>query len=194
MSVPTREQAAAILRGLVPNERLLNHSAAVAEVCAFLCAAMSGRGVALNSQVAEGAALLHDLDKALPGGDPYRALGDGTGGAAWLRDHDLGELAAAVAAHPVYVLGNAESYEAWAVATTLEGRLVAYADKRALQDLVSLDARFERWQRRYPDSPMEPVAYERAQRLELELCDLAGVAPAQVVRLPWVDEALRRAA
>jgi hypothetical protein len=155
---------------------------------------MTARGVALDARVAEGAALLHDLDKTLPAGDAYRALGHGIGSAAWLRDHDLGELAEAVASHPVYVLGNAESYEAWVGATSLEARLVAYADKRALQDLVSLDARFERWQRRYPDSPMEPVAYERAQRLERELCALAGVEPAGVARLPWVDEALRRAA
>ena len=194
MSVPSREQAAAILRDLAPNEKLLNHSAAVAEVCAFLCTAMSARGVELDARLAEGAALLHDLDKALPAGDSYRALGHGAGGAAWLRDHDLAELADAVTAHPVWVLGKAESYEVWAAATSLEARLVAYADKRALQDLVSLDARFERWHRRYPDSPMEPVAYERAQRLERELCTLAGVAPDEVARLPWVDEALRRAA
>jgi putative nucleotidyltransferase with HDIG domain len=194
MSIPSREQAAAILRDLAPNEKLLNHSAAVAEVCAFLCAAMTGRGVAVDSRLAESAALLHDLDKALPTGDAFRALGHGAGGGAWLRDHDRGELAEAVASHPVWVLGNAESYEAWVTATSLEARLVAYADKRALQDLVSLDARFERWQRRYPDSPLEPVAYERAQRLERELCDLAGVTPEEVVRLPWVDEALRQAA
>jgi putative nucleotidyltransferase with HDIG domain len=194
MSVPSREQAAAILRDLAPNEKLLNHSAAVAEVCAFLCAAMTHRGVAVDAQLAEGAALLHDLDKALPAGDKYRALGHGAGGAAWLRDHDLGELAEAVASHPVWTLGNADSYETWAAGTSLEARLVAYADKRALQDLVSLDARFERWQRRYPDSLMEPVAYERAKRLERELCDLAGVEPAKVARLPWVDEALRQVA
>jgi len=152
---------------------------------------MSTRGVRLDARLAEGAALLHDIDKALPAGDPYRALGHGAGGAAWLGDHDLGELAEAVTSHPVWALGNAESYEAWVAATSLEARLVAYADKRALQDLVSLDARFERWQRRYPDSPMEPVAYERARRLERELCDLAGVAPADVARLPWVDAAMR---
>ena len=155
---------------------------------------MSARGVAVDARLAESAALLHDLDKALPAGDPCRALGHGAGGAAWLRDHELGELAEAVTSHPVWVLGNAESYEAWAAATSLEARLVAYADKRALQDLVSLDARFERWQRRYPDSPMEPVAYERARRLERELCALASVVPEAVARLPWVDEALRQAA
>ena len=152
---------------------------------------MTARGVAVDTAVAESAALLHDLDKALPAGDSYRALGHGAGGAAWLSDHGLGEIADVVAAHPVYLMGNATSYEEWATTTTLEARLVAYADKRALQDLVSLDQRFERWQRRYPDSPMEPVAHERARRLERELCQLAGVEPAAVKRLPWVADAMR---
>jgi uncharacterized domain HDIG len=194
MSVPTRTQAAAILRDLAPSEKLLNHSAAVAEVCAFLCAALTRQGVALNSDLAESAALLHDLDKALPAGDPYRAMGHGTGGAAWLRDHDLAELADAVASHPVYVLGNAESYEVWATATSLEARLVAYSDKRAIQDLVSLHDRFERWNRRYPGNAMEPIAHKRARRLEREICAAAGISRDEVARLPWVNEALRQAA
>lgn len=194
MSIPSRIEAAAILRDLAPNEKLLNHSAAVAEVCAFLCAAMSARGVAVDARLAESAALLHDLDKALPAGDPYRALGHGAGSAAWLRDHDLGELAEAVTSHPVWVLGNAENYESWAAATSLEARLVAYADKRAIQDLVSLHDRFERWNRRYPGNPMEPIAHKRARRLEREICAAAGIRPDEVARLPWVDEALRQAA
>jgi hypothetical protein len=154
---------------------------------------MRRRGVAVNSDLAESAALLHDLDKTLSASDPYRALGHGAGGAAWLSDHGLAELADAVAAHPVYVLGKAEKYESWVAANDLEARLVAYVDKRALQDLVSLDERFERWYRRYPDSPMEPIAHERYRRLEQELCALAGVAPDEVVRLPWVDAAMRAA-
>lgn len=163
-------------------------------MCAFLCAALTRQGVALNSDLAESAALLHDLDKALPGGDPYRALGHGAGGAKWLRDHDLAELADAVAAHPVYLLGNAESYDAWAATTSLEARLVAYSDKRAIQDLVSLRDRFERWHRRYPDSTMLPIAHKRARRLEREICTAAGISRDEVERLPWVDEALRQAA
>jgi predicted hydrolase (HD superfamily) len=191
MSIPSRTEAAAILRGLAPNEKLLNHSAAVAEVCAFLCAALTRNGVALSSDLAEGAALLHDLDKALPTGDPYRTLGHGAGGAAWLRDHDLGELAEAVTSHPVWVLGRAESYEAWAAGISLEARLVAYADKRAVQDLVSLHDRFERWNRRYPGNPMEPIAHKRARRLEREICAAAGIGRDDVARLPWVDAAMQ---
>jgi hypothetical protein len=158
-----------------------------------MCAALTKRGVELNSDLAEGAALLHDIDKGLRPDDPYRALGHGVAGAQWLTDHGYAELADAVRAHPVNVLGSADSYKAWRKTTTIEARLVAFSDKRALQDLVSLDERFERWYRRYPDSPMEPIAHARFRELQTELCAMAGVAPDKVKRLAWVDAALHAA-
>ena len=191
MSIPTRNEAAAILASLVDKQKLINHSAATAEVCAFMCAALKKSGVQLNSDLAESAALLHDIDKGMRLDDPYRALGHGAAGAQWLTDNGHGELADAVRGHPVNVIGGAESYKEWIKGTTLESRLVAFADKRALQDVVSLDERFERWYKRYPDSPLEPIAHDRFRRLERELCALAGIKKEQVKRLPWVDAALR---
>ena len=156
---------------------------------------MTGRGAVVNTALVEGAALLHDLDKALPAGDPVRALGHGAGGAAWLRANGYEELAEPVALHPVYVLGEAADYDAWTAGASIEARIVAYSDKRAIQDLVTLDQRFERWYRRYPNSTMlTTVGYERARRLERELCAAAGISPSEVRRLDWVDEALRQAA
>ena len=81
MSVPTREQSAAILAGLIQKRKLINHLSATAEVCAFMCAALEKNGIKVNSDLAEGAALLHDIDKGLRPDDPYRALGHGAGGA-----------------------------------------------------------------------------------------------------------------
>jgi hypothetical protein len=144
----------------------------------------------------EAAALLHDLDKALPAGDHYRTLGHGVGGAIWLADNGYGELADAVAAHPVFVLGEAAyaAYDDWAQGTSLETKVVAYADKRAIQEVVSMDARFERWYGKYPNSAMLPVAHERARELEREVCAAAGLAPEEVQRLPWVNAALEQGA
>jgi putative nucleotidyltransferase with HDIG domain len=193
MSVPTRPEAAALLARLVTKQKLINHLSASAEVCAFMCAALKERGAEVNSDLAESATLLHDIDKALRPDDPYRKHGHGAGGAQWLIDHGHEELADAVRDHPVNVIANAESYKSWAATQSLEARLVAFADKRALQDIVSLDERFERWFKRYPDSPIEPIAYERFQRLERELCEMAGVTPDEVERLPWVEAALRKA-
>jgi len=190
MSVPTRQESAAILARLISKQKLINHLSASAEVAAFMCAALARNGVAVDSDMAEGGALLHDIDKGLRPDDPYRALGHGAAGAQWLIDHGHAELADAVRDHPVTVIATASSYKDWAASQSLEAKLVAFADKRSLQDLVSLEERFERWFKRYPDSPTEPIAYERYQKLERDLCEMADVAPNKVKRLPWVDAAL----
>lgn len=189
MAIPSRVEAVALLRALQPSDKLFNHCSVVGEVAAFLAEAMTRRGAAVNAPLVEVAALLHDLDKALPADDLLRVLGHGAAGAEWLRRHDLGELADAVAAHPVFVLGAAASYEAWAATTTFETRVVAYSDKRAIQDVVSVDVRFERWNQRHPESAMPPVAYERVLELEREVCAAAGLAPEDVGRLAWVEAA-----
>ena len=191
MSIPTREEAAAILVSLVSKQKLINHSAATAEVCAYMCAALKKKGVELNSDLAESAALLHDIDKGGSMDDAYRELGHGAAGAQWLTDHGHAELAAAVRGHPVNIIAGIDSYKEWIKTTTLESRLVAFADKRALQEVVSLRERFERWYERYPDSPLEPIAHDRFRRLERELCALAGIKKADVKRLPWVDAAMK---
>lgn len=190
MSVPTREEAAAIVRGLQPNEKLLRHSSAVAEVAAFLAAAMVRRGIEFNSALVESAALLHDMDKMLPEDDALKPLGHGAAGAEWLRQRGYGELAPAVASHPVMEIGRAASYDEWAELAGFEGRIVTYADKRARQDVVSLEDRFARWHERYPDSPDLDQAEARTRMLELEICGLAAIQPSQVARIDWVGEAL----
>jgi hypothetical protein len=151
---------------------------------------MTRRGAAVNTALVESAALLHDLDKALPPGHPFRRLGHGAGGAEWMREHGHDELAEAIANHPVGVLAQAASYEDYARRVGLEACLVAYADKRALQDTVSLDARFDRWYGRYPDSSMLPVAHARAREMERDICAAAGIRPAEIERLPWVAQAM----
>jgi putative nucleotidyltransferase with HDIG domain len=197
VSIPTHDQAIALLREFEPPEWLLQHSAAVAEVASFMAHALAERGVVVDTGLVEAAALLHDMGKT-PGGEHAaemaRRLDHATRGGEWLREHGHGELAAAVHQHPVTVLGQAPSYEAWAADAGLAGRIVAYADKPAQQDLVPLDNRFADWYARHGKSELLDTALERARRLEHELCQAAGITPADVARRPWVAEALRRAA
>jgi len=155
---------------------------------------MVHRGVLVDAAAVDAAALLHDLDKMLPDDDPLKALGHGAAGAEWLRQRGHAELAPAVASHPVMELGTAATYEAWAEAAGLVGRVVTYADKRARQDVVTLTDRFARWHARYPDSPRLDEADARAKQLEAEICGLAGVQPEDVQRQSWVSGAMRAAA
>ncbi|MBA2557644.1 MAG: hypothetical protein H0V12_09945 [Chloroflexi bacterium] len=118
-------------------------------------------------------------------------MGHGHAGAQWLREQGYGELARAVAGHPVTRLADDREYAEWMTRATPEIRLVAYADKRATDRLLSLRARLDDMERRHPEHAAAlRRARPRAERLERAVCDAAGVQPEQVARLPWAGEAL----
>ena len=204
MTVPGRVEAASLVLSLDPPPWFLRHARAVAEVAGWLAARIDTRGMAVDRRLVEAAALLHDADKALPADDPARVLPHGEGSAAWLTRAGHGELARAVANHPVTRLVDADRFRRWAAFASREERIVAYADKRAGQRLESMDARFAAWRRRYPptkgqgnrdswDEAAFAAVRARAARLEADVCGAVGVAPPEVRRLAWTGAALRTA-
>lgn len=193
MAVPTRTEALSLLLSTSPSPRLLQHVTVVAEVAAFLACRATTAGIAVDRRLVEAAALLHDVDKALPPDHPLRDLGHGAAGAAWVSQAGHPELARAIEAHPVSRLAEAEAAR-WVVEAPIEERIVTYADKRATQRVVSLDQRFERWRRRHPEYAGGLArACAMALQLEVGLCDAIGIAPTEVERLRWVDAATARA-
>jgi len=196
MTVPGRVEAASLLLSLDPSPWFVEHARAVAEVAGWLALRIESRGVAIDRRLVEAAALLHDVDKALPADDPARALPHGAGAAAWLTRAGHPELARAVASHPVMRLSDRGDHRRWAAFATREERVVAYADKRARQRMVSLDDRFATWRRRHPTGWSDAevrVIRARADRLEADVCGAAGVAPRDVRRLAWTAGAIRTA-
>ena len=193
MAVPTRTEALSLLMSVSPSPRLLQHATVVAEVASFLAYRTSQVGLPVDRRLVVTAALLHDVDKALPRDHPMRRLGHGKAGAAWLSEAGHPELARAIEAHPVMRLNDPGAAE-WIVDAPIEDRIVTYADKRATQRVVSLDKRFERWQRKHPEYRERlDAALEMARQLEATLCTAIGIKPGQVERLRWVDEAMSRA-
>jgi len=196
MTVPGRTEAATLLLSLDPPGWFLRHSAAVAEVAAWVARRADGNGQSVDIALVEAAALLHDVDKIVPADDPARALPHGDGSADWLRRQGHAELAGAVRAHPVTRLLDSTAFDRWLAVAEVEARIVAYADKRAGQRLESMAARFASWERRYPDgwSAAEGAAVRaRAAELEADVCGRARISPADVRRWPWVAETVRRA-
>lgn len=209
MTTPSRRDAAAALSSLRPPPWLLRHSCAVAEVAGWLARSARTTGRHVDQAAVEAAALLHDVDKALPAGDPARRLRHGAGSAAWLTRIGLEALAPLVTDHPVTRLAQDDGWQRLAAAP-IEARIVAYADKRAGQRLEPMDARFASWRRRYPAGPRDHDASTgpnpgtgtgwddatarlvraRADALEADVCAAAGVRPAEVRRLRWARAAL----
>ena len=196
MTVPDRIEAARLVRSLEPPDWFLRHSRAVAEVAAFLAARTAGRGVAIDRRLAESAALLHDADKALSKDDPLRALGHGHGSARWVEQRGHSELGRSVEDHPITRLLDGGWFETWLRESRPEDRIVAYADKRARQRLVSLDERFASWRRRHSgwDGDATADVRRRAGQLEEVVCEAAGVRPEAVGRLRWTAAAFKVAA
>jgi hypothetical protein len=202
MSIPTRLEAAALLLSINPSARALRHARAVAEVAGWLAYRIQAQGIAIERHAVEAAALLHDVDKVLrkqlPRDSPIRALPHGDGSAAWLTERGHAELARLVANHPVGRLVDEARYRTWSAFASREERIVAYADKRAAQRLAPMSVRFAEWDRRYGDGrgwggAERGLAWQRAQRLEADVCRAAGVEPGQVRRLAWTGSALRAA-
>jgi len=193
MAVPTRTEALSLLVSTSPSPRLLQHMTVVAEVASFLAYRASRAGLAVDRRLVETAALLHDVDKALPLDHPLRELGHGAAGAAWLTEAGHAELARTLIAHPVTRFNEPDA-EAWLTDAPIEERIVVYADKRATQRVVSLEQRFDRWRRKHPEYRAKlDRAYAVAERLEDTLCTAIGIAPTDVERLRWVDDAMARA-
>jgi hypothetical protein len=198
MTVPSREEAARLLLSLDPPAWHLRHSRVVGEVAGWLARQISlaHPEQPIDRSLVESAALLHDLDKALPKAQRGLGVRHGEAGARWLRDHGHAELAQAVSLHPVTLLVT-NAGAAALDAAPLEAKLVAYADKRGRQRLVSMADRFARWTRRHPrgwNGEVRAMTWARARRLESEICELAGCRPEDVRRLPWTAPALVRAA
>jgi len=203
MTGPGRVEAASLLLSLDPEAWFMRHARAVAEVAGWLAARIDARGVAVDRRLVESAALLHDVDKALPPDDPRRALPHGEGSAEWLTAAGHPELARTVASHPVTRLIDGERFRRWAAFASREERIVAYADKRAGRRLESMDARFASWRSRHPpsadahrgtwDEASFASVRQRAGRLEADVCRAAGITPDAVRRLAWTGPALRAA-
>jgi putative nucleotidyltransferase with HDIG domain len=192
MAVPTRTEALALLLSTSPSPRLLQHVTVVAEVASFLAHRAAVAGLTVDRRLVEAAALLHDVDKALPPDDPVRSLGHGAAGADWLREAGHAELARPVAAHPVMQLGSPDADD-WIASAPLEDRIVCYADKRATQRVVSLEARFARWRNKHPEyAERLDESLVMAKRLEADLCQRVGIRPDGVERLRWVEDVMAR--
>ena len=176
---------------LDPPAWLVTHVTVAAEIAAFVARRAAAAGADLDVPICEAAALLHDVDKTASVRAEVPGRPHGLAGAEWSRRRGHEELAPAIASHPVTLLADDERYSRWRPRAAVEELIVAYADKRSGQRLVSLEERFADWIARYPEHREATLrAKPRALELERHVCTLARIAPEEVARLSWVAAAI----
>ena len=150
-------------------------------------------GLAVDRRLVETAALLHDVDKALPPDDPVRALGHGEAGAEWLREAGHPELVArgrgppghAPRVDPMPRMGDdGAARRAHRRLRRQAGDPARRVARPALRALARQACRPRFRARARP---------AHAEQLEGTLCTASASAPEDVERLRWVEEALAHA-
>jgi hypothetical protein len=194
-----------LLLSLDPPKWHLRHSRAVAETAGWLALRAHSAGRSLDRRLVEAAALLHDVDKLDRVKPQVAGLAHADGSADWLARRGCPELGPVIVGHPVTRLADVDWFERWIGSASIEALIVAYADKRAGQNLESMAERFASWERRYPPAREATHARSawtvrtlaevrgRSEEIERRVCRLAGVVPEDVRRLEWTGRAIAAA-
>ena len=159
MAVPTLAEAEQLLATFDLPDGIVMHSRGVSRVAAEAARVLAAAGVAVDPQLVEVAALLHDVDKL------------GLVGARWMAERGYPELAEPIASHPVgCLLDPSRSPRGW------EAVAVAIADRHVAQGFVSIDERIDDLAQRYPDFKADlEAARLPAHAMQADLAAAAGL-------------------
>jgi putative nucleotidyltransferase with HDIG domain len=167
--VPTEEQAKKIWEKYrLPKQKRI-HVSRVAQVAMFLA-----KKIQVNKKLLLAAALLHDIDKAVPHeSHPDTAV-------RILREEGMNEVADLVATHPLHAILDPSISP-----KTREQKLLYLADKMVKYDIVGVDKRFALWNAEKL-SPQEQkildTSYPKVKELEQEVFKLAQISPGDILK------------
>jgi putative nucleotidyltransferase with HDIG domain len=173
MAVPTLAEAELLLASFDLPDGIVNHSRGVSRVAAEAARLLQAAGVAVDPQLVEVAALLHDVDKPETRTDGRR---HGLVAARWMTERGYPELAEPIASHPVAcLLDPSRTPQGWAAIA------VAVADRLVAQRFLTIDDRFADLARRYPDfRPDLEAARGPAHAMQAEVATAAGLSVEQL--------------
>ncbi|MEM2118761.1 MAG: TIGR00295 family protein [Candidatus Bathyarchaeia archaeon] len=169
--LPSREQALRLLRQSGCKENVVRHCRAVAELAREIAENCKERGLAVDVELVEIGALLHDLGRAQTHSVHHAVVGANIGKALGLPENVLSIIKR-------HVGGGITTQEAkklkWPkdvyVPQTLEEKIVAYADKLIEGSRrVPIEKTIQELSRELP-----PSAVERVLRLHAEMMHLIG--------------------
>jgi|TARA_Y100000310_G_C20685973_1_gene819013 putative nucleotidyltransferase with HDIG domain len=153
--IPSREECIKILKENSVPDNIIAHCKKVCEVAMKVCDILEGRGVKVDRELVEVAALLHDVEKLkkdhiVAGHDFLTKLG-------------YPRVAKVVLKH-----GLEHIRETKFSPTNVEDKIVFYSDKRVLNDkVVSLDKRFNYIHKRYGFEVIDNLKFTKKMENEL---------------------------
>lgn len=133
----------------------------------------------IDEKLLHAAALLHDIDKAVP---PIAGERHPDTAVRILENEGMGEVVRLVRKHPLHAICDPDL-----APVTWEEKILYLADKMVKYEIITVDKRFNLW-RAEEDLPAEgrqvlEKSYPLVKKLEKELLDLIGIQPADVAKL-----------
>ena len=170
--IPTEEQAKALWKKYrLPNKKRV-HVRLVAHVAMFFA-----KYILVNKKLLLAAALLHDIDKAVPA-KPGEQHPDAA--VRILREEGMDEVADVVLSHPLHaILDPAITPATW------EQKLLFLADKMVKYDIVGVDQRFALWNEEHLPPKEQAIldkSYPNVKALEQEVFELAQISLGDILK------------
>tara|TARA_Y100000310_G_C20669891_1_gene809645 strand:+ start:220 stop:816 length:597 start_codon:yes stop_codon:yes gene_type:complete len=162
MKVPTKDECFALLDKYRAPPSIIDHVTAVAKVGRQLAEAFVAKGVDVDVDAVEAACLLHDVLKCVDFqnydnfNDEEQAFYANLVGrfgkshpeaaAKMLAEEGYPEVGEIIRSHGLESIGEASG------PTSMEQKIVFYADKRAKYVTVTLESRFGEWKKKYSEN------------------------------------------
>lgn len=178
--IPTRDTIKQLWNTYQLPEGKRQHVALVAKVAVFLGQRImeNNPDIRINISLLEAAALVHDIDKAIP----YR---DGEhhpdAGVRVLREMGMNEVADIVATHPVHMIVSSDKGP-----SSWEEKILFIADKMVKQEVITVDKRFALWLAEpLPQTVKDELqrVYPSVKKLEKEIFGLVRLEPAEIANM-----------
>lgn len=157
-----------------------NHCIWVSRLAVWLSSALHKQdpSIEVNQPLLEVAALLHDIDNAIPKLPGERHPDTGV---RILHENQYGEVADLVKTHPLHaILDQTLAPKTW------EEKILYLSDKMVKHTIITVDERFRLWKSEsLPRSAVQELdeAYPRVKALEQEVCIVLRVRPEDIVLL-----------
>ncbi len=166
MSPPSEDKCLELLKKHDAPENIQKHCKKVRDVAVLIGKELNKERDRVDMELLEAASLLHDIGK-MKAKEQSGEVGHGDLGYRILQDEGYPETASVVRKHPVVKI--LKGIDDW----TIEDKIVYYSDKRAREDILSLDERFAGLIESYGDTPAKVEELEKckskARELEREL-------------------------